>query len=300
MNRATPRALGRALHRHGKSTMHRIAIFGVGCLCCISDLTSAQTQNCFPLHVGNEWVYRDSVPTISETANEGHVSVTGRVTIEQTTYALVKEGRRVDTLRSMPEGMLYRYESGGEFPYLYFDLAVGESATDSVLMYGTWCKQRITRWDVDSLRNGCIEADSTLQALYCDILPATGHGEFCVFAPGVGLVKRITPAGAHAVYRTLVFARVNGEVVVDCRARVHAGRSPADEAIQSRFDTVVPDLRQTSDWLSGGTKRLNCYSLHGRRQVIAFEPANRLWIAVSGNRPARTGLILRQKPVFGH
>lgn len=180
-------------------------------LCLSASLTSSFAQDFFPLHVGNQWIYKTA---IGRTATFTSIDIPRTETIGDRTYWVVRgfEGGTLALLRS-EDGTLYHYnnETRREEVWAVFPTKEGDTYETAI---NTCNKQAIVESRSAKATLPAGEFWNALRVRYPAANCADAGLSTDTFAPYIGLVERsfITIAGPRKM--ELVYARVGGVTVL--------------------------------------------------------------------------------------
>ncbi len=168
-------------------------------------------QDYFPLHVGNQWVYRQTGPLPLDPV------------VVDIVESQVMEGRAFSLLRGLPEGPLWLRQDGDGILYSLDPLTMREAVwarfrTAEGDTYGTAINACNTTAKVDS-RNATVKVPAgewggALAISYPGPTCADAGVESEVFLPWIGLVKRTSASIAGPASLELIYARVGGVTVL--------------------------------------------------------------------------------------
>ncbi len=176
---------------------------------CLGGIAAAQTEY-FPLHQGNQWVYR-SIGGVRS------MEIDGSQTIDGKDYSLLKGAFGGDAwLRMAADGTLYAYdpETKRERPWVAFQTPEGgtfETALDPCN------KQGIVRSRNARLTSPVGDFSGAFEAIYPAANCADAGLDSEIYARWIGLVQRtgITIAGPRTF--DLIYARIGGVTVLSER-----------------------------------------------------------------------------------
>lgn len=251
-------------------------------LCLSGSLTSSFAQDFFPLHVGNQWIYRTA---FGRTATFTSIDIQRTETVGDRTYWVVRGFDEGPALLRSEDGTLYRYNSDTrrEEVWAVFPTREGDRYETAI---NSCNKQAVveSRSAKASLPAG--EFWNALRVSYPAANCADAGLSMDTFAPYIGLVERafVTIAGPRRM--ELIYARVGGVTVLSQPA-VSFGVT-LDRAVYDvgSAATVLMTLRNTS----ANTVTLNFNS--GQRYDIVIrdeagkevfrDSARRTYVQVTG------------------
>ncbi len=174
--------------------------------------TNLFAQDYFPLHIGNQWIYRTALGTHSSTLTA--IDIPRAETIGDQTYSVVRgfdEGPAL--LRLANDGTLYRYnpESKSEEVWAAFATKEGDSYQTAI----DRCN-KTARIESRSSKTTVPAGD------FVNALSIRDHAANCadagldgeVYAPYIGLIERTSVTIAGPRRMRLVYARVGGVTVL--------------------------------------------------------------------------------------
>jgi hypothetical protein len=184
--------------------------FSVFALCLLA--SEAFAQDYFPLHVGNQWIYRTSLGARSATLRV--IDITGTETVDGKTYSVVRgfsDGPAL--LRQSEDGTLYNYnrEAKTEEVWAVFSTKEGDTYRTDI----NPCS-RTARVESRSGKVSVPAGDfmNALSIFYPAANCADAGLERDFFAPYIGLVERTSTTIAGPRQMQLVYARVGGVTVL--------------------------------------------------------------------------------------
>jgi Intracellular proteinase inhibitor len=173
--------------------------------------TKLFAQDYFPLHTGNQWIYRTM---LGIRATLTTVEVSGTETFGNQTYAVVtgfEEGTAL--LRMAEDGTLYRYNSDSKSEEVWVAFATREGETYQTAINP--CNKTVR---VESrAAKTTVPAGEFINALAIRYLPtncADAGFETEFYAPYIGLVERTSFTIAGPRKTQLIYARVGGVTVL--------------------------------------------------------------------------------------
>ena len=180
-------------------------------LACLA-ATQAFAQDYFPLHIGNQWIYRTAITAKNSTVTV--IDIPRTETINDKTYALVRglpEGAAL--LRQSDDGTLYNYntETKAEEVWAVFSTKEGDTYRTVI----NPCNQT-ARVESRAAKVSVPAGDFTnaLAIQYPAANCADAGLERDYFAPYIGLVERTSQSIIGPRRMQLVYARVGGVTVL--------------------------------------------------------------------------------------
>lgn len=172
-------------------------------------LTAAQPDY-FPLHVGNQWIYR-ATGTRGETVLT--IEITGAAEFSGRRYWLLHGLEDRDYwLRMDPEGNLWAYDPERDQEQLWYAFGLPEGQEYPTALPGSLSRARI-RSRQSVYRGPVGEAGNALEIEYPGVFQVGIVRE--VFLPYIGLVQRVrNTGGPSSVTYDLIYSRTGGVTVL--------------------------------------------------------------------------------------